>query len=343
MTFDPKKCLVIGPSWVGDMVMAQSLFIVLKKKYPMMSIDVLAPAWSKPILAAMPEVSDALELSFAHGELGLGGRWKLGYTLREKQYDWGIVLPNSLKSAIPLWAANIKRRTGYKGEMRYGLLNDIHSFDKHKLTQTVQRFVGLVFEKGEYDGSYPYPSLDVDAEIQKQACEQFSINRNRRLVAICPGAEYGPAKRWPEKHVAAFAAQMLKLDYQVVLLGSEKDKVVTDAICMHGELPENINLAGKTQLSDVIGLLAQADVAVTNDSGLMHIAAAVGTQVVAIYGSSDPNFTPPLSKQAEVISLGLDCSPCFKRECPLGTLACLEGVEPEQVLKRIKKSGEVSS
>lgn len=343
MTFDPKKCLVIGPSWVGDMVMAQSLFIVLKKKYPMMSIDVLAPTWSKPILAAMPEVSDALELPFVHGELDLVGRWKLGYSLREKQYDWGIVLPNSLKSAIPLWAANIKRRTGYKGEMRYGLLNDIRNLDKHKLTQTVQRFVGLAFEEGEYDGIYPYPSLDVNIEAQKQACEQFNINRSRPLVAICPGAEYGPAKRWPDKHVAVFAAQMMKLGYQVVLLGSEKDRVVTDAICILGELPENVNLAGKTQLSEVIGLLAQADVAVTNDSGLMHIAAAVGTQVVAIYGSSDPNFTPPLSKQAEVISLGLSCSPCFKRECPLGTLACLEGIKPVQVLRRIQVSEELGS
>lgn len=343
MTFDPKKCLVIGPSWVGDMVMAQSLFIVLKKKYPMMSIDVLAPAWSKPILAAMPEVSDALEFPFVHGELDLAGRWKLGYSLREKQYDWGIVLPNSLKSVIPLWAANIKRRTGYKGEMRYGLLNDIRSLDKHKLTQTVQRFVGLAFEGVEYDGIYPYPSLDVNIEAQKQACKQFNINRSRPLVAICPGAEYGPAKRWPDKHVAVFAAQMMKLGYQVVLLGSEKDRVVTDAICTLGKLPENVNLAGKTQLSEVIGLLAQADVAVTNDSGLMHIAAAVGTQVIAIYGSSDPNFTPPLSKQAEVISLGLSCSPCFKRECPLGTLACLEGIEPVQVLRRIQVSEGLGS
>lgn len=343
MTLDPKKCLVIGPSWVGDMVMAQSLFIVLKQKYPMMSIDVLAPAWSKSILVAMPEVSRALELPFEHGKLDLVGRWRLGCSLREQQYDWGLVLPNSLKSAIPLWAANIKQRTGYKGEMRYGLLNDVRRLDKQKLTKTVQRFVGLAFQGVEYDGIYPNPCLVVDPAIQQQVCEKFNIDGDRPLVAICPGAEYGPAKRWPEKHVAVFAVQMSKLGYQVVLLGSEKDRVVTDAICSLGELPQEVNLAGKTKLSDVMALLAQADIAVTNDSGLMHIAAAVGTQVVAIYGSSDPNFTPPLSYNSEVISLGLECSPCFKRECPLGTLACLEAIEPAQVIKRIQQLREFNS
>ncbi len=337
MPTEPQKCLIVGPAWVGDMVMAQSLFIALRQQYPALLIDVLAPRWSEPLLAAMPEVNQSIVMPLGHGELGLVKRYRLGRSLRAENYDWSIVLPNSLKSALlPYWAG-IPQRTGYKGEMRYGLLNDLRYLDKSVLTMTVQRFVALGHSPHPQQvPACPQPALGLAADACQQVLEKFTL-RPQAFVALCPGAEYGPAKRWPERHFAALAAQLIGDGQQVLLLGSAKDQAVAADICRLLDSTDLIDLTGKTSLHEVIGLLQSASAAVSNDSGLMHIAAAVGTPVVALYGSSDPGFTPPLADHSVVVSLGLDCSPCFKRECPLGTLACLEGMSPEQVYSALQR------
>ncbi len=152
MPLNPQRCLVVGPSWVGDMVMAQSLFIRLRQGHPDMEIDVLAPAWSRPLLAVMPEVNQSIVMPLGHGELGLAARYRLGVSLRQRSYDWAIVLPNSFKSALVPWWANIPVRTGYRGEMRYGLINDMRILDRQKLAMTVQRFVALADGRGEQSG-----------------------------------------------------------------------------------------------------------------------------------------------------------------------------------------------
>lgn len=324
MAFSPQRCLVVGPSWVGDMVMAQSLFMALKQRFPDLQIDVLAPAWSKPILAAMPEVRAAIEMPLQHGELALGKRYQLGKALRAKAYDWAIVLPRSLKAAlVPFWA-NIPVRTGFKGEMRYGLLNDIRPLDKTVLTMTVQRFVALGLAK---DAALP-------PEIQPPrltSSRSLSVVEGS-LLALCPGAEYGAAKRWPADYYAQVAQHYIAQGGQVILLGSAKDAPVTAQIVAAVNSPACQDLAGKTSLQEVLGLLAQATQVVSNDSGLMHVAAALGTPVIAVYGSSDPTYTPPLSDKAQIFYLGLPCSPCFKRECPLGHLDCLKKITPQQVI-----------
>ena len=337
MTSLAKKCLIVGPSWVGDMVMAQSLFIHLKQDNPELLIDVLAPAWSEPLLASMPEVNHSIVMPLGHGKLGLKERYQLGTSLRVQQYDWAITLPNSLKSAlIPFWA-KIPKRTGYKGEMRYGLLNDLRKLDKSKLTMTVQRFVALGHQQHpETAPDYPFPKIGIEQHFLSATLTQFALKKTKPIVAFCPGAEYGSAKRWPAPYFAKLGDDWVAKGYQVLLLGSEKDQAVTTKILAHTQQPDTfINLAGKTSLKEVIALLQTASIVVSNDSGLMHIAAAVNTPLVALYGSSDPLFTPPLSKNNKIISLGLECSPCFKRECPLGTLACLEGITPARVNKQM--------
>ena len=333
MVFYPSRCLVVGPSWVGDMVMAQSLFIALKQRFPDLAIDVLAPAWSKPMLAAMPQVRDAIEMPLQHGELALATRYRLGKQLRAKQYDWAIVLPRSLKAALmPFWA-KIPVRTGYKGEMRYGLLNDIRPLDKSVLTMTVQRFVTLGLPK---EAALPpvitSPSLFVDDEQREMVRHKFLPHRTQPLLALCAGAEYGGAKRWPAEYFAAVAQHWVAQGGQVILLGSGKDAPVTAQIASSVNNPACVDLAGKTSLQEVMALLAVADQVVSNDSGLMHVAAALDTPVIALYGSSDPTYTPPLNKHARILSLGLECSPCFKRECPLQHLDCLRKLEPQQVI-----------
>jgi heptosyltransferase-2 len=336
MPFDPKRCLIVGPSWVGDMVMAQSLFIALKQRFPELQIDVLAPAWSKPILAAMPQVRAAIEMPLQHGELALMQRFRLGDSLQANAYDWAIVLPRSLKAAlVPFWA-RIPLRTGYKGEMRYGLLNDIRPLDKSVLTMTVQRFVALGLPKDtQLPPEIESPHLVVTDEQRESVRQKFLKGRGVirfSLLALCPGAEYGGAKRWPAEYFAEVARHHVSQGGQVVLLGSGKDAPVTAQIANAVDSPACLDLAGKTSLQEVLALLASAAQVVSNDSGLMHVAAAVGAPVIALYGSSDPTYTPPLSDHAQILSLGLECSPCFKRECPLGHLNCLKQITPEQVI-----------
>jgi heptosyltransferase-2 len=335
MPFAPQRCLIVGPSWVGDMVMAQSLFMALRGRFPDLQIDVLAPAWSKPILAAMPQVHAALEMPLSHGMLALGERYRLGKSLRSNAYDWAIVLPRSLKSAlVPFWA-NAKVRTGFKGEMRYGLLNDIRPLDKSVLTMTVQRFVALGLPQ---DAKLP-PEIQssrlVVTQEQRDEVRQKFLASTARLLALCPGAEYGGAKRWPAEYFAEVAKHWVAQGGQVVLLGSGKDAPVTAEITATVNSPACLDLAGKTSLQEVLALLSLSDQVVSNDSGLMHVAAAVDAPVIALYGSSDPTYTPPLSDHAQILSVGLDCSPCFKRECPLGHLNCLKKITPEHVISRL--------
>lgn len=338
----PRRILVIGPSWVGDMVMAQTLFAELKRQQPDHQIDVLAPDWSRPILERMPEVREALSLPFDHGELRLGERRQLGRSLAD-QYDQAIILPNSLKSAlVPFWG-KIAVRTGWRGEMRYGLLNDVRVLDKDRYPLMVQRFVALALEQGApvpARADINAPQLRVDTSKADAAMMSLGLKKNVPVLALCPGAEFGPAKRWPEQHYAAVAEDWLAEGRQVWLFGSAKDRAVAEWIREH--VPEKQRwrvhiLAGETSLEEAVDLMSLADMVVSNDSGLMHIAAALRRPLVAIYGSTSPDFTPPLHDQVEIVRLGLDCSPCFKRECPLDHLNCLNQLEPERVLQAMNR------
>jgi len=336
--------LVIGPSWVGDMVMAQSLFKVLKQRNPEPAIDLLAPAWSLPLLERMPEVNQGIVMPLGHGKLGLGERYQLGRGLRPERYDQAIVLPNSLKSAIVPWAAGIPKRTGYRGEMRYGLLNDLRILDKRALPMTVQRFVALGVDPEEPLPEIPEPGLEVQPESIEGALQSIGLSRPEgKLLALCPGAEYGPAKQWPAAYFAQVATEKIKQGWQVWLFGSEKDRTICDDVVSQIPPPPDrgregvgvVSLAGRTTLEQAVDLMSLATVVVGNDSGLMHVAAALDRDLVAIYGSSDPGFTPPLNQRAQIVDLNLECSPCFKRECPLGHTDCLKQLSPEVVLDAI--------
>ncbi len=337
MNSKSQAILVIGPSWVGDMVMAQSLFMTLKQKTPEAEIDVLAPAWSKPLLQRMPEVTDAIEMPLGHGQFDIKTRFQLGQQLRNHNYQHVFVLPNSWKSALIPFFSQIPVRTGYKGEMRWGLLNDIHYLDKKQLSMTVQRFVALADKNTAIKQLYPAPKLNISSLDQQQAQEKFQLNQTKKILALCPGAEYGPAKCWPAEHYAALAIMKLAQGWQVWLFGSEKDQTTSNQI---NQLTSNqcIDLSGKTTLAEAVDLMSIVDAVVSNDSGLMHVAAALDKRLIALYGSSDPNFTPPLNEQATVLSLGLDCSPCFKRKCPLQHLNCLQQIIPEQVAAELEPS-----
>lgn len=326
--------LVVGPSWVGDMVMAQSLFKLLVARDPSRPVDVLAPGWSLPVVERMPEVRAGLASDTGHGELGLGKRRELGRRLKD-HYDRAIVLPRSLKSALVPWFARIETRTGFRGESRYGLINDMRPFDKGLLDQTVKRYVALGADRYEPLPERPEPALRVSAENQAEAIDRLGLATDRPVVAFMPGAEYGPAKCWPIEHFTALARSLIEDGFAIWVLGSAKDRPAGDAIAADSGAS---NVCGETSLADVIDLLGFASQAVSNDSGLMHVAAAVGTFVHAIYGSSSPRFTPPLTARRQIHWLELECSPCFERECPLSHLNCLVRIEPDAIRAAIAAS-----
>lgn len=319
------------------MVMAQSLFMRLKAMSPSAAIDVLAPAWSEPLLERMPQVRRSIVMPLGHGEFKLRRRLAIGHSLRG-QYDHAIVLPNSWKSAlVPAWA-RIPRRSGYRGELRYGLLNDVRVLDSNLMPMTVQRYVALANpDNAVVLPEVEVPQLLVHPEGAEAALERLELPQpDAPLLVLCPGAEYGSAKRWPAEHYAAVAKDWLKRGGMVWLFGSGKDKGATAEIMAHtgGACTD---LAGRTTLGEAIDLMSLAEAVVSNDSGLMHVAAALGLNLVAVYGSSDPGFTPPLSERAKVLSLNVACSPCFKRECPYGHLDCLRLLAPNMVLEELRK------
>lgn len=340
------------------MVMAQSLFIALKHRHPKVSLSVLAPAWTQPLLARMPEVNHSFSMPVGHGKLGFSDRWGLGRELKQHNthqdslnqsdpdkigFDQAIVLPSSLKAALVPLFAGIPIRTGFVGEQRYGLLNDIRKLNKTQLPLNVQRFVALSEDANKHNSStycapsFDNPALSIDPKAQKAALTRLNLSSQHKTLVLCPGAEYGPAKQWPTRHFADLAKQYAKQNGQVWILGSKKDRIVAQEI---NQLSGDVCtiLAGETSLGEVVDLMACANAVVSNDSGLMHIAAALNLNLVALYGSSSPDFTPPLSGRAKALNTDIGCRPCFKRVCPLGHTDCLEQLSVERVLVSLMDS-----
>lgn len=338
------KILVIGPSWVGDMVMSQSLYKALKANHPGCELHVMAPAWCRPLLERMPEVDQALPMPLGHGDFKLFERRRLGKQFRSAGYDQAIIQPNSMKSAFIPFFARIPLRTGWKGEHRYGLLNDMRS-NKSAFPLMVERYVALAYPKAQMKSradipEIPHPALSVDLINQQAALAKHGLDTARPVLVLCPGAEFGPAKRWPEGHYAVVAQQHLDEGWQVWIFGSAKDVPVANTI------RERINpltkgnchvLAGKTNLHEAIDLMALGSRVISNDSGLMHIAAALNRPLIGVYGSTSPLYTPPLADRVEIVHTDIACRPCFKRTCKYGHLKCLLELQPEQVIAAGRK------
>lgn len=334
------KILVIGPSWVGDMMMSQSLYRTLMKLHPAAQIDVMAPEWCRPLLKRMPEVNQALSMPLGHGALALAERRRLGHSLKANNYHQAFVLPNSFKSALVPFFAGVPRRIGWRGEMRYGLLNDVRVLDKSAFPMMVQRYVALAYDKthirnaGDLPQPLLWPRLDVLQDDVVSARQVFSLPGGRQAIGFCPGAEFGPAKRWPHYHYAALAHQLISEGYQILLFGSAKDSSIGDeirAMLSPSEREHCCNLAGRTSLEQAVTLLAGCRAVVSNDSGLMHIAAALGLPLVALYGPTSPDFTPPLAQRVKVIRLISGYQRIRKGEDAQGYHQSLIDIQPERV------------
>lgn len=325
---------MVAPSWVGDMVMAAPMIGLLATAPGASAVDVLAPGWVLPLAARISGVRRGIASPFVHGALALGERRRLGRSLRDAGYVRALVLPNSWKSAlVPLFAA-IPRRTGWVGEFRYGLLNDARRLDGRTPPLMTERFAALALEPYEpLPRPLPQPRLQADPASGRALASRLGLALDQPCAVLCPGAEFGPAKRWPVRHFIAIARALADRGMQVWLMGSAKDAPVTrDIAAGCGDTPGVADLAGRTGLAEAVDLMALARLVITNDSGLMHVAAALDRPTVALFGSSSPEFTPPLSRRARVAQHAMPCSPCFQRTCPLGHLRCLEDLEPPTVL-----------
>jgi heptosyltransferase II len=329
------RILVVAPSWVGDALLSQPLLALLKQRDPQATIDVLGPGWALPIFRRMHEVDEAIESPFAHGELALRERLQIGRHLRARHYDRAYVLPNSFKSALVPLFARIPERIGFVGEARRWLLTDARKLDERALPLMVQRFAHLAAPRGAaVEGELPNPRLQVEPAERDRLMAQLGLVRPSRLVCFCPGAEYGPAKRWPPQYFGELAAALAAEGNAVWIVGSSKERDIGEAI-RESSAGVALNLCGRTTLDQAVVLLSGADMVVTNDSGLMHVAAALDRPMVALYGSSSPAFTPPLSRRAQILKLDVPCSPCFERTCPLGHFDCMMKLMPGRVLAEI--------
>lgn len=334
------RILVIAPNWIGDAVMAQPLLALLKSHQPEATIDVLAPAHIVPVFEAMAEVGEVLTAPQAHGKLQLALRFKLARQVRKQGYERCYVLPNSMKSALVPWLAGIGLRIGHRGESRYWLVNRTHDAQGPHRQPMVEHYARLAFEPGEaIPASVPNPVLSRHHPREQAVLSRFGIDLNAPLIVMCPGAEFGPAKRWPPRHYASLAA-LIGAEWPeatVLLLGGPKERALATEIAALSGQPLK-NLCGETSLSEAMALIARASGVVSNDSGLMHVAAAFGRPQVAVFGSSDPRHTPPRSARAKVEWLHLECSPCFERECPLKHTNCLNQISPLNVFESLRRT-----
>lgn len=333
-----KKILIVSPGWIGDVVIAQSLFKYIKYRDTETIIDILAPAWSHELYSTMPEINEIFVMPLGHSQFQLKKRWQIGKSLRNKKYYQAIILPNSWKSAIIPFAACIPVRTGWLGEMRFGLLNDWRILNKKMYPMMVQRFLMLGVTKTVANKNLDWQSFQPRLEIKKNheniKLKNLFLIEEKPLLILCPGAAYGPAKCWPAEYFAEIANYKKSKNWQIVLLGSQSDKSMGVKI---QKLTKNacIDLIGKTSLIEALNILSSATLVISNDSGLMHLTAALNRPLIALYGSSSPEFTPPLSVKAKIIYLKLSCSPCFERKCPLVHLNCLKELTPKIVLKTV--------
>jgi heptosyltransferase-2 len=327
--------LLIAPQWIGDAVMSEPLVRTLAARGE--RIGVVALPWVAPIYRSMAGVSEVIEAPFRHGGMQWQARRAMARALRDR-FDVAYVLPNSLKSALLPWLAGVPKRVGHLGEMRWGLLT--HRFPNPPRDARPPMVPFYLELAGEVQAPNARPELqwqgDSDGLLQAHGLRPGAYG------VFAPGAEFGPAKRWPARHFASLATQLRQ---KVVLLGSPKEAEDAAAIEANVEpgTSQMLNLIGKTHLSEALGLIARAAWVVSNDSGLMHVAAAFGVPQVAVFGSSSPLHTPPLNERARVVWLkqapdvqpALDCAPCFQRTCPLGHLRCLNEVQPERVAQAL--------
>ena len=321
---DP-RILVVAQAWIGDIVLSQILYALLKRQQPDTPIDVVAPDWAGALLERMPQVSRRIPLDVRHGQLALWRRWATARRLNA-EYQQAIVIPRSVKAALLPWAAGIKKRVGFDSGMRNGLIND----SRPRPPDITTRMARLASPDSIDPDSIPRPRLEVDSKKAADVLRKWEIDPNEPIVGLMPGTAYGRAKEWGAGSFARLAATLTERGGRICVVGASKDRPLGEIIARAA--PDRVlNLCGETSLDQAVLLISRLAIAICNDSGLMHIAAAVNTPVIGIYGPTSPDTHPPLTDARKILSARTLCSPCHRRTCPYGHHACMTRITPEQV------------
>ncbi|MFI4973220.1 MAG: lipopolysaccharide heptosyltransferase II [Caulobacterales bacterium] len=330
-----ERFLIVGPVWVGDAVMMHSLLQRLKLDDPASHITVFAPPHVTPVLRRFAEIDELIPNDFAHGALRLADRWRLARSMAGR-FDHALVLPTSFKSALIPFLAGVPRRTGYMREARYGLINDARPLNEKTMPRVVDHYDFLAEPRGvAFPRAALQPRLNVDQSERTTLLAELGLSEGGRAVALCIGGDGGAAKRWPAAHFAELARRLVEAGHQAWLVSAPEYREAGDEIVrLSGGAA--VNLCGRTTLGEAIVLLSAAGAAVSNDTGLMHITAALGRPVVALYGPTAPNRIPPLSDRAAVVQEDLPCRPCYARECPLGHNNCMKQLAPSRVFEALR-------
>jgi heptosyltransferase-2 len=338
------RTLLIAPSWVGDMVMAEPLVRLLREREPHNEIHIAAPDATRALASRMCGVSASHDWPFIHGVFDLQARVRVAHAWRQLHFTRAIVLPNSWKSALVPFLAGIPHRRGYVGEARYALLNERRALQREQLPLMVQRFLALGLDVDAPPPAPVAPRLHADRARAAQLRRALDLHDTvRPVLALCCGAEYGVAKRWPAEHFAEIAVAYRERGWQVWLFGSPNDADSARAIvaALAPAAQDRIaNLVGRTSLADAVDLLGEAAAVASNDSGLMHVAAALERPVVGVFGSSSDAFTPPLGARARSVGIELPCRPCFARTCRFGHYDCLRKLPPARVVSALDEALE---
>jgi len=333
--------LVIAPNWIGEAVMAQPLLALLRQRDPEMRIDALCVPRTAPVFAAMPEVGHVFHAPEPAGRLArLTAHLKLGRTLRAHDYRRAYVLADLRGSGLPALIAGIPERIGHAGDAHRLLLNRRHEAPASGALPLIERYARLAFEPGEpLPGKVPAPRLMRRPDRERAVRAQFELAEGGPLILLCPGAEHGPARRWPTRHFATLASLLSDEwpEADVVVLGSAAERATATEIAALSGQPVR-NLVGQTGVEEALALVSQAAGVVSGDTGMMHLAAAFGRPQVAIFGATDPRHTPPLSPRAHVEWLHLPCSPCLGHDCAFGHADCLAHIAPTAVFESLSKA-----
>ena len=327
-----QKLLIIPQNWLGDIVMSQTLLKKIKSNNPKTSIDILVNSSLKNLVERMPEINKVIILDCSHRELGLFKRLRLAKEIKKSSYDRSIVLSRSLKSSLIPYFAKIPIRTGELGELRYLLINDLKEFSKESRRKTASRYISMYSDNNEKLSENYYPSLDSNSENIKNLSEKYDLKKDKKVIIFAPGAAFGPSKMWPVNKFRELGKK-LNNDFKILILGSNNEKSIGNDIVTNKNM---VNLCGKTSIADAVDLMHISKFCVSNDSGLMHLAAATNTKSISIYGSTSPDFTPPLTKNKDIHYKGMSCSPCFEKKCKYGHYNCLVDIHSDDVFKSFK-------
>ena len=327
-----QKLLIIPQNWLGDIVMSQTLLKKIKSNNPKTSIDILVNSSLKNLVERMPEINKVIILDCNHRELGLFKRLRLAKEIKKSSYDRSIVLSRSLKSSLIPYFAKIPIRTGELGELRYLLINDLKEFSKESRRKTASRYISMYSDNNEKLSENYYPSLDSNSENIKNLSEKYDLKKDEKVIIFAPGAAFGPSKMWPVNKFRELGKK-LNNDFKILILGSNNEKSIGNDIVTNKNM---VNLCGKTSIADAVDLMHISKFCVSNDSGLMHLAAATNTKSISIYGSTSPDFTPPLTKNKDIHYKGMSCSPCFEKKCKYGHYNCLVDIHSDDVFKSFK-------